>query len=350
MKTAFKNIFCLLFIFYHSSVCSFYFNEFENYPKNGHHVFPYNSQSACIVKTFGRGIYARLASPYSFERTALTLAVDNITNLNSVQILNCFEYQGYGFIIWKPYNDDYIHFIRGHHSLNFKFTKIIKNIYYDHFTNLIYFHAADTDEYFYLFNMYEFQNFWKHENYSHYLTSTYRNLSLSSYYHPFKKNDYLLSQSFSDLMIVNNSIYYIHNLNVYVRTFFSDYTQALNTTQSPLFEFIPFPKIHLHGSSTSTKRSLADLLTPTGGVTECIPFPPPPDIHNNGTLSYFVYVLTFALFAVIIFLLRMMFNGGNVAFSTRGFGSSLMLRQQNPTHREGRRAHNVEMVDIIRPA
>ena len=70
-------------------------------------IFPYNLNKICQIKIVNNYLIGNIEDPYSFIRSGNSFLLNLTPNIN-VSILNCLNFKGYSYVMYKDTQDQNI--------------------------------------------------------------------------------------------------------------------------------------------------------------------------------------------------------------------------------------------------
>lgn len=233
--------------------------NYETFIKNNSIAeFGYDMSHVCTIIKISDAWYAGIADAYTIFRAPYT-KIQTINPLSNIQ--QCFNYRTHSYIISLIGNSTSI--MRGRLTNNFRFPKYDR-IIYDHISAKLYsINENNISE----VNLSMVENFWTINNYAQKMVKEHRSISL--------KDLFILRDrvevNFSDLIILNNTIYYIKkevdNFGIYKKNINESVQVFVSKINVPLFNFIPFIQISNHGNpKINTAASTIVLTLPSHNI------------------------------------------------------------------------------------
>ena len=275
------------------------YDLFPIHRSNSTYIFPYNLNKICQIKIVNNYVVGNIEDPYSFIRSGNSFLL-NLTRNNNVSILNCLNFKGYSYVIYKYTKDqNIIHILKNRIERSFNIRIKIKSLHFDHFnSNLI---AISTSNCLFSLNLDELDqnDVWNIENYF-YSPLKHLNFSELDIYVPNHK----------DFMTFNSTYYYISDPENFVYKI-SKSSSSLNINRlitlenpyhSPKFLNIHFPKFKTLFPQTISNP---DIVAISYNNPFIIHFPNPPKIQDmpNGSnylINMLVYIFVISIFLIII--------------------------------------------------
>ena len=179
-------------------------------PASGTWTFPYDTNKVCKIIQGPRDLYyVNIEDVYSLQKSYPEPWHVPPSDIGPTSVINCFNYNGYSYLFFQI--ADKIHVVRGRSEKSFKFPIVFKGLYYDHLLSNLYLFGKDGNVY--NFDMFSFSKFWTVKNFVKSLLATQHSVSMSQFYSPINIA-YNLTETY-DIMVYNNSIYYLERGHVY---------------------------------------------------------------------------------------------------------------------------------------
>lgn len=269
---------------------------YDIYPKDDSNAaFGYNFNQVCRLRLFGDVYYMGLEEAYGILKTPLT-RLQHVKK--DSEIHNCFNWHGYSYIMFGANNRT--HIMRGRTINSFKFPEYDK-LLYDHLSSKLYAFqniSGQITE----FNLVSLENFWLYENYAQKLIRERHSVSLSD----FLIQRVQLNHSISDIMIYNNTVYYITASKQINKMNINDKLEEfVMSTNRSKFDFIPFAQF-----SRIYQNSPESLIKLSSNPEILVPLPSS-NIKHDGTslpLIFALYFLDASFIILTLLLLRYLYN------------------------------------------
>ena len=237
---------------------------YDTYPvTDTPYTYGYNINMVCKIINSRGTYYAGLEDVYTFQKVPMTY-IEGI-NANFSEILTCFNYHGYSYIIYYIKDgQNFTSIMRGRTTQTFKFPYNIEKILYDHLNSKLYAFVEGNE--LYLVNMSMIESFWTEKNYAQKLVEKNHDVSFKNF---FILKDILSWYFIKDIFVFNDTIYFIEQEYFENNRLLKLMKKNINETAVYLrdlgsldkFEFIPFSQIskYYSGNNNHVKISLNSL-------------------------------------------------------------------------------------------
>lgn len=193
-------------------------------------IFGYSDNEACFIQVNPRNLIAYTQELTTFKRSSSALFEFSAPHFKQIKIINCFNYNGNSYIIYKTKDKNETIIIKGKSSKKYLSNFNYEDIKYDYIAKLLY---LLKDNIIYEIDMESFERIWDSVD-----DLMYGNLKINQ----ISRND----EKATDLIIIGGFIYIIKEGHIFKRKINKKDYKLVTATNSDKFNFLFFePKLNI---------------------------------------------------------------------------------------------------------
>jgi hypothetical protein len=250
------------------------FDGLYSYPVDSCYSYGFDLNRVCRLTKNNGDYFADVVEVKSRIKSCPSKYLTNTKD--KIEPLNCLFYNGYSFIFYRIGSN--INIIKGYYGKTFKNTMGIVGIYFDHAINKLY--GLNDKGKFLLIDLEILSNYWDQTD------------KLD-----FKETNFIF-KNITDLMIFNNTIYFIKDFYCFKQSVFNENVDYMGYHNGDKFDMVIFPLVNLDNYKTGNSLVLPEMPT-----------------KDKGFVYLFTYTLTLSMVIFVFFVLRYMqqkLNGNGV--------------------------------------